>query len=778
MAVRRLFIFMLFMAICGTVSVPVAFADEHGTSDLLNTGTCQIDENYKKQIAETGCTAAKNALNFLAQFNKIVNDEYKAANGACADISVAWSEAGHRELTYDKNTRRGAEAADEILNTGSQCKGYIEEANDAEGYTDIAVWRVQGEASPAKAYAEQILNWAKISEIGAKTPYLPKGGGLGSTFNFDILKTDIGFVILKGDLPPEYYDPYNYNSCSGSSDSKYCKAAEKIVSISSIDDVVKILPQEFAKSIKCADEMEKATKIRGREPGADENSFIGQRKIASAALSVLSGRLDVECRCTKDENGNVTEEIESCTAYNDDFREDNYEDDCKTISLYQYDLDQYCLTCGLMAKILGTVQKISRNAFEAISLSLVKLLILAYLIYIAYVVLITIASPEMQKISKFLTTITTQGAKVAITILILQVPGFLYSNFINPLLDGSVDFSLALTGSDRAMIAEIGADEKYAANFEQSNNYLSAKTLEALVGATANFSKEATLMPAIGRSFICNAWHNLGIKRVGIIPRISMFVQGIILLIFGIGIWLAIGFYLLDCALQLGIIAALMAFLVACWPFKMTIQYTKAGWNMFLNTFFNFIMMSVIIVTINTLSVQAISSGMTRSELEMYLNNNEADELEERMDVVGIQIFMLVTCCMIAYKMTSESRRLANKFSAGAKIAMGADLGGLAADTASKVVKGAAKSTAHGVAALGGSIAENSGLKGAATAAKQRITGQNKAANASFAGRGATNPTGGPSSTGSTGGSSSSGSSSSNNEGSDDSDENEDNSEE
>ena len=45
---------------------------------------------------------------------------------------------------------------------------------------------------------------------------------------------------------------------------------------------------------------------------------------------------------------------------------------------------------------------------------------------------------------------------------------------------------------------------------------------------------------------------------------------------------LAFAFYLVDAVVQLGIAGALMPFLIASWPFKITFGYTKKGWDIFI----------------------------------------------------------------------------------------------------------------------------------------------------------------------------------------------------
>jgi len=190
---------------------------------------------------------------------------------------------------------------------------------------------------------------------------------------------------------------------------------------------------------------------------------------------------------------------------------------------------------------------------------------------------------------------------------------------------------------------------------------------------------------------------------------------------FGIMIWLAIGFYVLDCVIQMGIVCSLMAFFIACWPFKMTGEYTKIGWNMFLNTFFNFVMMGVVVTTINQMITQAISTGMTEGELEQYLNEDMIEALNNKLELFGLQIVMLVICCMMCIKLSSEAGRLANKFAGGARIQMGAELGGMAASAVTSAAKGAGGVAIKGAKAYAGSVAEHTGAKAAVNKGKEQM---------------------------------------------------------
>ena len=446
-------------------------------------------------------------------------------------------------------------------------------------------------------------------------------------------------------------------------------------------------------------------------------------------LAVLSGEVEISCKCD-----DTTKEVVSCDAIDDSIIQDGLDalQMCKTVTDYEREFTDECFSCELFANIMGAVQKISKNSFEATSDALIGLLVIGFLIYVAYQTLITIASPEAQKLSKYLTTLLLQGTKVAVTILILQNPTFLYNKLLSPILESSVDFGMSLTGTNSVKAAETG--KKYAKVFDASNEYLSARTAQIMVGAVENFSNGATTMPSIGRGFVCYSWKDLGwFYRMNVIPRFGMLTEGAILFIAGVGIWLAIGFYMLDCAIELGIVCALMSFFVACWPFKMTTGYTKIGWNMFLNVFFNFVMMGIIVATILGISGQALSVGITQDELINLVNSDDIPGLEASIQLGGLQTLMVLICCFMCFKLPGEAGKLASRFAGGAQLGgMGGEVGATIAGAATNAavgqtfgkdgkLGGSAGLALKGAKAWGKSVGEHTGASGAIKAQANKV---------------------------------------------------------
>lgn len=462
---------------------------------------------------------------------------------------------------------------------------------------------------------------------------------------------------------------------------------------------------------QCPADLQKLSQLRTaiKEPNA--------RTDAHKYLDLLSGELDVRCKCKVDENGGGTEEIDSCTAINTDFQEDTLQK-CPTIANYQERMGgPRCVICNLFHVILKAVQNVASASFNELGKPLSMLVGLGFLLYIGYITLLAVAAPATQKLSQFLNNLTTQGFKVAIAIFLLTAPSAIYNYGISPLIDGGIEFGINLTQEDRAKIEQFG--RPYA--FDDGNEYLKTPVLRRAVGAAAAFNDAALRIPAIGRSMICNSWLNLGLN---VFPAIQIWLTGIILYVFGLAISYAIGFYMLDCALQLGIVCAMLPFFIACWPFAMTRTYTKQGWNIFLNTFFNFVVMGVVISATAAIITQAISTGLNEDTLINYLNANNIEGLAQEIDLGGLAMVMLVICCCIGFKLSGEIQNITNKLAGGLGIGIGAGMGGTLASSQTKIAAGGIQAGWSGIKAAGKSIGQNSGLTGAAKALGGKISGK------------------------------------------------------
>lgn len=444
-------------------------------------------------------------------------------------------------------------------------------------------------------------------------------------------------------------------------------------------------------------------------------AFSTSRNNAHQYLTTLSGNVESQCTCNAS-----TGELLSCEVKDDTFQEDDINDsNCKQLNEYEADFT-FCPICGIFETILKADQKLSGGAFDALSSALIKLVLLGFSIFIGYQVLMLIGSPAKQTIGKFLNTILLQGFKVALAVGLLEMPNTVYELGLTPLIESGFEFGLSLIPSDSQGVIEEFAG-KYN-SFDQGNNLLTADFLQKVMGAVEGYNAKTATFPAIGRSLYCNSWEN---RIWNVIPHWQMMIEGILIFAFGLMIMLAVGFYLLDIAIHLGVIACLIPFLIACWPFKQTSGYTKTGWNMILNVCFRFIMMGVLLASVIELIKAALEAGIDKGQLETWLNSNDTDALEAAMSINSLQMLVLLVCCMISMKLVSQLSSVTNRFASGGVPTkdMGSKLGGAAASAATAVAKPAALKGGKAIASAGGAMAEAAGVKGAMQAAGNEIVG-------------------------------------------------------
>lgn len=438
----------------------------------------------------------------------------------------------------------------------------------------------------------------------------------------------------------------------------------------------------------------------------EQSSIKDLRNNASLYLTTLSSPKSTTCTC--DESGT----LKTCSSISETPQEVSAKDQaCKNLNEFAQDT-AFCPTCTIFERILMADQKLAKGAFGVLAEGFTKILSIAFLIFLAYQTLVLVSTPSKQSISKYLTTLTIQAFKVLIAILILANPQFLYDLALRPIIEGGIDFGLALTKGSQADILAAGA--KYT-KFDTSNSLLTAPFLQKMVGAADVFNKQAALMPAMGQALVCNSWENLSWN---IIPDIETLLEGILIIIFGYIISLSVGFYLLDLTLELGFFCCLLPFLVTCWPFKLTSNYVKVGWNIFLHIFFNFVMLGVIITAINAISKRAIAPEGDIKILLNALNTNNYDQLKELMDVGGVQMLMLIICCYICLKLLRDVNSLANKFAGGAGFNISPAIGGLAASAVFAYGKGGSAMLFKGLARGANAVGEVGKATGATGAIK------------------------------------------------------------
>ena len=388
-----------------------------------------------------------------------------------------------------------------------------------------------------------------------------------------------------------------------------------------------------------------------------------------------------------------------------------------------------CLLCPVFDVILKTDQTIATKSFAALAPGFRNLIIIVLALIIAYKTLLAVSALTKQELGKYLGELSVQAFKVLVAVLLLHNSTYIYHYIINPLMEAGLEFGLVLF--DDTVKGSL-AEQAQASLASMPDGVISKELLSQVMGSLKMFSRDAAELPAIGSSLMCVATHSAA-TSIGNLPDLSMLIEGAICWAFGWAIAIACCFYLLDSVVRFGIFCSLLPFLIACWPFKITIQFAKTGWDMFMNVFFNFVMMGLVLSLSSQLIAQSLTGGEGGEEaIFAALAGNEVSTIKDLMDLSGTKFLVLVACCIFAFKIVRQINELDDKISStkgGSEI--GNKIGGMAAAVATRAAVDAGK----GVAAV-------TGLKGAAGGVKDRFNRFNDSVRSRIGGGSRTNPNG------------------------------------
>lgn len=354
---------------------------------------------------------------------------------------------------------------------------------------------------------------------------------------------------------------------------------------------------------------------------------------------------------------------------------------------------QSCIFCPLFKTLFTAVQNMSTKSYNALAQPLANVVLVAFSLVIAFMVLKNVSSFTKQDAPKFITELLVNIFKVLVAFYMLKNSNIVYNYIIGPILKAGFEFGSSLL-------------------FEKGSSYLaSCKTPDltnsAMIGVIPTYlysnldcfikavQAEVSVPQSIGSTLMCVA-RNAGKENVGPVRNLlwdfSMMFQGLAIWVMGWIMSLAFAFYLIDATIQLGIVGALMPFLIACWPFKATKTYTSKGWSMFMNTFFVYVFMGLVV----SINVQLLGQSLTGGNggfdaIMKALNGNEVQKLKDLLDIGFSGFLVFIACCLFAFKLTGQASDLAGSMGHGSSTNIGSRIGGLAYNAATKGVQGGAK---------------------------------------------------------------------------------------
>ncbi len=340
-----------------------------------------------------------------------------------------------------------------------------------------------------------------------------------------------------------------------------------------------------------------------------------------------------------------------------------------------------CMFCPLFKVLYDAAHTMAETSTKTLAKPISTALVVAFAVYIAFSALGYVSSFTKQDAPKYLTGLLTMAFKVLVVYLLLDNVGELYTLFINPLLMAGLDFGgNMLFGEGANTMAECKAGASGTlVGILPDGLY---QGLECYIKA---IQQEIAFGQAAGGAIWCFGLKELASLNLG--SGFGLLGQGAIVYLCSLLLSFAFAFYLIDTVVQLGIFGALLCFLMACWPFKITSGYTSAGFKLLMNAFFVFVFMGVVVSINVVLIAESLTNEGGLGALKTALNGDDIDTVKKTLDWSFGGFLILLCCTIFGFKFCAQASALAGQFAGGGGAEIGRNIGGMAASAVVKPAK-------------------------------------------------------------------------------------------
>lgn len=138
----------------------------------------------------------------------------------------------------------------------------------------------------------------------------------------------------------------------------------------------------------------------------------------------------------------------------------------------------------------------------------------------------------------------------------------------------------------------------------------------------------------------------------------SVALMGGALFVYGWMLVIGVSFYMIDVLFRLGVGCIVLPFAIACGLSKLTSDYTKKTWSLFMNVCFNFIMLGIVIKFTNEMIQTCVGLDIPEDKIL-----NEAD-IKQIAENIGFSTFVITSlCCMISYQLFMQIENIVTTIS-------------------------------------------------------------------------------------------------------------------
>lgn len=255
-----------------------------------------------------------------------------------------------------------------------------------------------------------------------------------------------------------------------------------------------------------------------------------------------------------------------------------------------------CWSCTIFKTVFAALDSLVVVFYHEIAGGALALLAMIFAIWILFHVGRLFLNFKMPDINQFWTdSLKTSFAVLCCGVLLMGADTiFIFLSYtIVPVFQGFIDVSLAVINSGFG---------SYGSNYSSCNNSFDSMSIDTAHAFQQGISDALSCLIA-----------KMHARMVyGSFYAQKMIASGdFIAIVFGIGLFIIFGvlnfifpFYLVDGIFKLGIAFILLPLFIAFWPFKILRQYTLVGWNIFLSTFMQILMIAIFLTLAIEILVQ------------------------------------------------------------------------------------------------------------------------------------------------------------------------------
>ena len=397
-----------------------------------------------------------------------------------------------------------------------------------------------------------------------------------------------------------------------------------------------------------------------------------------------------------------------------------------------------CYICDFVSLLLGAINSVATQSFDMMGDvgggPAISLMAIGFALWLGWHVGNYFINYKYPDPMEFVTELGRCAFRVTFIAAILMLPASLAVDFvISPIITMATELILGLVNTD--VIADIIADNSLAGmeNFcgaalndsGLSNGMaLSPQVLNSILCMVQAIYYEAVKGVVVGEGIACNAQSlNLIIFSI---PDIGMWIIGVIIFIVFLFIVLTVSFALVDYIVRIGFVLIMLPLLLVAWVFPITRQYTKRGWELFLNSLVALVAMAIAVGLILKLLFSVLGNS---EQVDACINEDRMHDLYNIIYTNGFDWILFIVILFLSVIMIKTATAIANHFvvinpNLGA-VNIGAAVGGRMMAAAANLIKGATT-----VAVLAASLVTGGGAGAAAVAAKGAATAATTAASA------------------------------------------------